>query len=86
MKKLNDIFLYYPKIDIHGYDALSAIVAVKDFISYNIKLGNKKIIVIHGKGKGILKKSVHEYLKGEKLVLNYKLDNFNDGLTIIELR
>jgi len=83
---VDDIFLNYPLIDLHGYDRESAIVLVKDFILENYKLGNRKIIIIHGKGEGILKNAVHDYLKLEKIVENYKLNNFNLGMTIVELR
>ena len=87
MKNQNDIFLNnLPSIDLHGFDRESATLAVKDFIRENNVMGNKKIIVIHGKGPGILRESILSYLKNDKLVLSYKLDNFNDGITIIELR
>lgn len=87
MKNQDDIFLKnLPRIDLHGFDRYSAILATKDFILENNILGNKKIIIIHGKGMGILKEEIHSYLKNDKLVLNYKIDNFNDGITIVELR
>lgn len=87
MKNQNDIFLNnLPSIDLHGFDRESATLAVKNFIHENNIMGNKKIIVIHGKGQGILRESILSYLKNDKLVLSYKLDNFNDGITIIELR
>lgn len=87
MKKANDIFLnMYPIIDLHGMDRDTAIVTVKDFISDNIKLNNKKIIIIHGKGSGILKESVHIYLNKDNRVLEYKIDNFNSGLTVASLK
>lgn len=82
-----DIFLKsYPKIDLHGYDRDSARVEVNDFILENIMLGNDTIIIIHGKGTGIVKKEVHEALKNNKDVLEYKTDNFNDGMTIVKLK
>lgn len=87
MKNLNNIFLNrYPTIDLHGFDSQSAIVAVKDFINENIILDNKIIVIIHGKGQGILKQAIYAFLKTSKQVINYKLDNFNDGVTIVELR
>ncbi|MGN1358369.1 MAG: Smr/MutS family protein, partial [Bacilli bacterium] len=81
-----DIFLdRYPKIDLHGYDRDSARLMVNDFISENIILGNEIIVIIHGKGLGILKKEVHEALRVNKNVLEYKTDNFNDGCTVVKL-
>lgn len=74
-----------PTIDLHGNDRYSAVLYTKEFINDNIKLGNKLIKVIHGKGEGILKEEIHKYLKKNKQVKAYKLDVFNPGTTIIEL-
>ena len=82
-----DIFLIgYPKIDLHGYDRESARVATDDFIAENIILKNDTIIIIHGIGSGIVKTSVHDTLKQNKQVLEYKTDNFNPGCTIVKLK
>ena len=85
--KVYDIFLErYPKIDLHGYDRDSARMATNDFINENIILGNDTIIIIHGIGSGIVKSEVHNLLKSNKFVLEYKTDNFNSGLTIVKLK
>lgn len=81
-----DIFIKnYPKIDLHGYDRESARVATNDFISENLILGNTDVVIIHGIGTGIVKESVHKTLSKNKNVLEYKVDNFNPGITIIKL-
>lgn len=77
---------YLPKLDLHGETGDYAKILVKEFINDNHKLGNKRLIIIHGKGSGIVRKAVHETLKVNKLVSSYKLDNFNDGCTIVELK
>ena len=83
---INDPFTAkYPKKDIHGETTLTCIAVIKDFINDNIKLKNKNIIIIHGKGSGALKKATHEYLKSNKLVSKYYIDGLNDGQTIVEL-
>ena len=82
----NDIFYRdIPKLDLHGYDMQSAKVAVEDFILENVFLKKNKIIVIHGVGKGLVKKSVHDTLKNNKFVKCFKVDNYNCGMTIIDL-
>ena len=43
------------------------------------------IIVVHGKGEGILKAEIHNLLKRDKRVKCFYLDTFNVGQTIIEL-
>lgn len=84
--KVYDIFLErYPKIDLHGYDRDSARMATNDFIDENIVLGNDTIVIIHGIGQGIVKNEVHNVLKSNKKVKEYKTDNFNSGCTIVKL-
>lgn len=72
-----------PTLDLHGEDKVGAKVKVNEFIMDNIKLGNQKLLIIHGIGKGILRKEVHNILKKNKKVLEFKLDNFNIGCTYV---
>ena len=46
---------------------------------------NKKVIIIHGNGTGIIKKTTQQTLRKNKYVKSYKIDNFNDGQTVVEL-
>ena len=79
MKQVNDIFLdMLPKIDLHGYDAMSAGVAVNDFILENYLLNQTKVVIIHGIGKGIVKKAVHEQLNKNNYVLSYKMSVYRN--------
>lgn len=87
MNKYIDPFLYnVPSIDIHGYDRYGAIAIVDNFINNYLRIGVKKVVIIHGKGTGILKNATHEYLKTNKNVLEYKLNVINDGETIVILK
>ena len=74
-----------PRLDVHGetYDSVS--LYVTQFIDDNMKLRNKVIAIVHGKGEGILKNRVHELLKKDKRVSKYYLNNWNIGETVIEL-
>ena len=75
-----------PRLDLHGEITSMVEVLVNEFINDNIKLRNYNIIIIHGKGSGILKSATHEYLSKDKRVDSYKLDNFNDGMTIVKIK
>lgn len=87
MRKNIDPFLYNAHfLDIHGYDRNGAVAMIKNFIDNEERIENKKIVIVHGKGEGILKKATHEYLKTDKRVEKYKLDIFNDGQTIVILK
>ena len=69
MRKIIDPFLYkVDYLDIHGYDRLSAAALIKNFLDNEIKIESKKVVIIHGKGEGILKKTTHDYLKKDKRV------------------
>lgn len=83
----NNIFYnHMPTIDLHGLDRDTAKLIVNDFINDNLILKKTEIIVIHGIGTGVLKKTVHEELMRNKYVISYKTDNFNMGMTIIKLK
>ena len=87
MKEYIDPFLYnLPHLDLHGYDRTGAVATIKMFIDECIKMGNKKIVLVHGKGEGILRKATHEYLKTNNKVESFKTNNYNDGETIVILK
>ncbi|MFA5602265.1 MAG: Smr/MutS family protein [Bacilli bacterium] len=83
MKKLYDNL---PTLDLHTENRITARILVEDFIRDHFKIGNNKILIIHGIGAGILRKEVHKVLKKSNLVLNYQINIFNFGSTIIELK
>lgn len=85
LKHYNPFLDSLPKFDVHGYSRDMIKYVLNDFINDNIKLGNKKIIIIHGKGEGILKSEIHSLLKKDKRVKCFYLDTFNIGQTVIEL-
>lgn len=82
------IMLYsnLPTLDLHGYDRDYARIQINDFINDNYKIKNRRVIIIHGNGSGVLKKTTQETLRRNNLVEDYKIDNFNDGQTIVNIR
>ena len=81
--------MYYenrPSLDLHGLDREITRILVNEFISDHYKMGNEKVIIIHGKGTGILRKTVHEVLKNNTYVEKYYLDFFNYGSTIVTIK
>ncbi len=87
MKQYIDPFLYnLPHLDLHGCDRTIARALIKEFIDENIRIKEKKIVIVHGKGSGILKNTTHDFLHTNKYVKEYKLNNYNDGETIVELK
>jgi len=86
LKNYDPFLSILPTIDVHGYNRDMIRCVLNEFISDNIKMHNKKIVIVHGKGNGILKKEIHDLLRCDKRVNRYYLDGFNIGETIIELK
>ena len=80
------LYKNFLKLDLHGQDRISASIYTKEFIEDNYKLGNEKIIIIHGVGAGIIRKTVHSILKKHPLIKSYKLNIYNGGETLVEIK
>ena len=74
-----------PSLDLHGFDRETARVAINDFIRDNKIMKNDTVLIIHGRGSGILKRTTHDVLKANKSVKEYQIDFFNEGSTIVRL-
>lgn len=87
MRKMVDPFTdFLPKLDLHGMDRVLTRIKVEEFINDNIKLRNKKIVIIHGIGQGIVKDEVFKTLRKNKHVESFKLNGMNIGCTIVNLK
>ena len=75
-----------PQLDLHGIDRDYARILINDFIYDNYVQRNSKVIIVHGIGTGIVRKTTQETLKRNKYVVSYKIDNFNNGTTIVEIK
>jgi len=77
-----------PKLDIRGYRGEEAIREVERYLDRVSQSGLNQVEIVHGKGEGILKKLVHEYLQQRKDVKSFDLaplDQGGAGCTIVEL-
>ena len=75
MKKQIDPFtVYLPHLDLHGEVVNSIKYLIDSFIKDNYLLSNKKVVIIHGRSGGILKKETQVILKDNKYVKNYYID------------
>ena len=75
----------YPSIDVHGEYRVSATLRTKEVIEDSYFLKRKKIIIIHGKGTGVVKDAVFKELKTNKKVESFNL-NMNLGSTTVILK
>ena len=86
MKKIIDPFIdFLPSIDLHGMDRVCARIKTEEFINDSKKLKNKRVVIIHGIGQGIVKDEVYKCLKRNKNVRKYYKNNWNLGETIVEI-
>lgn len=77
-----------PELDLRGMDALEAAAVLTNFLDNAFMANLQQVRIIHGKGTGVLRKTVHEELKHNKHVKKYRLGVYGegeDGVTIAEL-
>jgi DNA mismatch repair protein MutS2 len=76
------------EIDVRGYDAEDAIAAVERFLEDAHMGGIERARIIHGKGKGILRERMKDWLKKNDLVKEFRLGEIQEGgtgVTIVTL-
>ena len=79
---------FTPDIDIRGKRADEAISLLTDFIDQAVMMRARHLRVLHGKGNGILRELVRQYLSGIDVVQSYAdehIERGGSGITIIEL-
>ena len=75
-----------PTIDLHGFDKDYARIKINEFISDNKKMKNSVVVIIHGRGLGILKRETDNTLRKNKDVLDYRLFYNNTGMTLVKIK
>lgn len=85
--KLNEIIFIdsLPTLDLHGFDQDYARIKINEFINDNYKMRNYNVVIIHGIGSGIIRRTTHDTLRKNKKVLDYKIFIGNIGCTIVEI-
>jgi len=75
-------------IDLHTFAPHDAADAVNEYLNECARSGITEVKVIHGKGKGILRRTVVSALEKHPLVLSYKQDPGPSswGATIVYLK
>ena len=78
-----------PSIDVREFNLEEAFLEVDKYLDDAYLAGLNEVSIIHGKGKGILRKGIGQYLKGHKLVKEFRLGSYEeggDGNTIVKLK
>ncbi len=77
------------ELDLRGMDALEAASALAQFLDGAMLANVHQVRIVHGKGTGVLRKTVQEELKRNRAVAKFRLGVYGegeDGVTIAELK
>jgi DNA-nicking Smr family endonuclease len=61
-------------LDLHMFSPKEAASVVDEYLKACVENGIYDVKIIHGKGKGVLRRTVHAILERHPLVLDFKLD------------
>jgi DNA mismatch repair protein MutS2 len=83
-RKLN----FKPQIDVRGKRGDEAISTIRDFVDEAIMAGINELTILHGKGNGILRQVIRDYLKTVDVVSDARdahIEMGGAGITIVHL-
>lgn len=78
-----------PIIDVRGLNLDEAIMEIDKYLDDAVLSSLNEVQIIHGKGMGILREGITQYLKNHKSIKDSRLGSFNeggDGVTIVTLK
>ena len=79
---------FKPEIDIRGQRGDEALQTVTGFIDEAIMVDEKEVRILHGKGDGILRQLVRDWLQANNMVKKYHdehIERGGTGITVVEL-
>jgi DNA mismatch repair protein MutS2 len=80
---------FQPILDIRGRRAEEVVPLLEKFVDQAVLLSHAQLKIIHGKGEGVLRKIVRDYLKKVKPVVSVSdehADRGGDGITLVVLK
>jgi len=79
---------FKPEIDIRGVRGEEAINQLRYFLDNALIVQHRSLRILHGKGNGILRQLVREYLSTMNIVKSYRDENIDlggSGITVVEM-
>ena len=77
------------EIDLRGMMSDEAVAATESFLDTAMLGKLNQVTIIHGKGTGVVRKAIREYLKRSKYVRSFRPGRYGegeDGVTVVELK
>jgi DNA mismatch repair protein MutS2 len=77
------------ELDLRGQNLEESIIEVDRFLDESFLSNLGQVYIIHGKGTGVLRTGITEYLRKHKHVKSYRLGNYGEGgtgVTVVELK
>lgn len=89
-KKLNlNLRKVESSVDLRGMDAEEAIYTVDKYLDEAYLGGLGEVTIVHGKGTGVLRKTIMDMLKGHPHVKRHRLGEYGEGgtgVTVVEIK
>lgn len=76
------------ELDLRGKNVEEAMIEVDRFLDESFLSNLGQVYIIHGKGTGVLRTGISDYLRRHKHVKSYRLGNYGEGgtgVTVVEL-
>ncbi|MBW7474456.1 endonuclease MutS2 [Paenibacillus oenotherae] len=77
------------ELDLRGANLEEAFLEVDRFLDESFLAGLGQVYIIHGKGTGVLRTGISEFLRRHKHVKSYRIGNYGEGgtgVTVAELK
>lgn len=79
---------FKPEIDIRGHRGDEALQLVQQFLDEALMVGSTEVRILHGKGNGILRQLIRDYLRVQNFVASFAdehVERGGAGITVVKL-
>jgi DNA mismatch repair protein MutS2 len=77
------------ELDLRGANLEESYIEVDRFLDESLLSNLTQVYIIHGKGTGVLRTGIQEFLRRHRHVKSYRLGNYGEGgagVTVVELK